>query len=102
MDTKHPLSAIESSAEVKAMMADLAALRADVAHLAGRLKTNSISAAENAATQIGDEAARLMDSVSTARKTSVHAVEQQIDAHPLISLLLAFSVGFVGSRLLTK
>ncbi|PKP70157.1 MAG: hypothetical protein CVT82_07895 [Alphaproteobacteria bacterium HGW-Alphaproteobacteria-4] len=102
MDNKNPVTAIENSTEFKAMMADLAALRADVAQLAGHVKASTVSAAETAAGQVSAEATRLMGTVSDASKTSVKAVERQIDAHPLVSLMLAFSLGFVGSRLLAK
>ncbi len=102
MDTKNPVTAIESSAEFKAMMADLAALRADVAKLAGYVKSSSVSAAESAAEQVSAEATRLMGTVTDASKSSLKAVERQIDLHPMASLMLAFGLGFVGSRLLAK
>lgn len=102
MDMKHPVAAIESSSEFKAMLADLAALRADVAQLAGHVKSSTVNAAEGAAEQVSAEATRLMGSVTDASKASVKAVERQIDMHPLVSLLLAFGLGFVGSRLLAK
>jgi len=102
MDTKNPVTAVESSPEFKAMMADLAALRVDVAQLATHVKSGTVNAAEAAAGQVSAEATRLMGTVSDASKASVKAVERQIDTHPLVSLMLAFCLGFVGSRLLTK
>lgn len=102
MNTKPPLIAPDTSAEFKALMAEFATLRTDVALLAGRMKSTAVHAAENAAGQIGGEATRLMGSVSDAGKSSVNAVERQVEAHPLVSLMVAFSLGFVGSRLLSK
>jgi ElaB/YqjD/DUF883 family membrane-anchored ribosome-binding protein len=102
MTTKHTEKTIETSEEIKGLIADLAALRADVSHLASHLKSSAVNAAEVAAGQASAEATRLMDKVSDASKTSIGAVERQIDAHPLASLMLAFSLGFVGSRLLAK
>lgn len=102
MDTKVPQNSPDTSAEFKALMADLATLRTDVAHLAGSMKTSAVSAASTAASQLNGEATRLMGSVSEAGKSSVNAVERQVEAHPLVSLMLAFSLGFVGSRLLAK
>ncbi|MBW6506873.1 MAG: hypothetical protein K0B00_09005 [Rhodobacteraceae bacterium] len=101
MDTKHP-TAIESSSEFKAMMADLASLRSDVAQLAVHVKSSTVNAAESAAEQVSAEATRLMGSVTEASKASAKAVERQVDLHPVASLMLAFGLGFVGSRLLTK
>lgn len=102
MDTKHPVAATEGSADFKAMMADLAALRADVAQLAVHAKSSTVNAAESAAAQASAEATRLMGSVTEASKASSKAVERQIELHPVISLMLAFGLGFIGSRLLTK
>ncbi len=102
MDTKLSQITTDASADIKALMADFAALRADVARLTSSLKTDAVRAAESAATQVNTEATRLMGSATDAGKSSVAAVERQVDAHPLVSLMLAFSLGFVGSRLLTK
>lgn len=102
MNAKTPPIAPDASAEFKAMMAEFATLRADVALLAARVKSTAVHAAENATDQISDEAMRVMGSVSDAGKSSVNAVERQVEAHPLASLMVAFSLGFVGSRLLAK
>ena len=102
MDMKHPVAAIEGSADFKAMMADLATLRADVAQLAVHVKSSTVNAAGNAAEQVSAEATRLVGTVTDASKASAKAVERQIDLHPVASLMLAFSLGFVGSRLLAK
>jgi ElaB/YqjD/DUF883 family membrane-anchored ribosome-binding protein len=102
MDTKNTSKDMENLPEFKAMMADLSALRADVALLAGHVKASTVSAAEAAAGQVSAEATKLMGSVANAGKSSAKAVERQIDAHPLVSLLLAFSLGFIGSRLIAK
>ena len=102
MDMKTPATTIENSAEFKAMMADLASLRADVAQLAGHVKAGTLSAAETAAERVSAEASRLTGAVTDASKASAKAVEHQIDAHPIVSLMLAFCLGFVGSRLLVK
>jgi ElaB/YqjD/DUF883 family membrane-anchored ribosome-binding protein len=102
MNTKTLPISPDASAEFKAMMAEFATLRGEVAVLAGRMKSTAVHAAENAAGQISGEATRLMGSVSDAGKSSVNAVERQVEAHPLASLMVAFSLGFIGSRLLAK
>ena len=102
MNMNKAAQALETSPELKAMMADLAALRADVAQLAGHVKASTLNAAEAAVEQVGAEATRLMGAASDAGKTSIKAVEKQIDAHPFTSLMIAFALGFFGSRLLAK
>ena len=102
MDIKNPLSKLENGQEYQAVLADLAALRADIAALAAHMTNGSMRAATTAANDMTAEAARLYDGAAAAGKSSAKAVEAQIEAHPLMSLILAFSLGFVGSRLLPR
>ena len=102
MDIKNPLSKLENGQEYQAVLADLAALRADIAALATHMTNGSMRAATTAANDMTAEATRLYDGAAAAGKSSAKAVEAQIEAHPLMSLILAFSLGFVGSRLLPR
>ena len=102
MDIKNPLSKVENGQEYQAVLADLASLRADISALAAHVTNGSMRAATTAANDMTAEAARLYDGAAAAGKSSAKAVEAQIEAHPLMSLILAFSLGFVGSRLLPR
>ena len=91
-----------TSPDISTIMADLATLRHDVAVLA----TNSAKAATRSASDAGDdmraEATRLYDGVTDASKTSARAVTAQVEAHPVVTLLLMFSLGYIASRLVAR
>ena len=70
--------------------------------VAAHMTNGSLRAATTAANDMTAEATRLYDGAAAAGKSSAKAVEAQIDAHPLMSLILAFTLGFVGSRLLPR
>lgn len=103
MDLKNTTAAVaNSNPDLTAIMADLAALRADLAKLAIGAKASTLTAAEAGALQMRAEAGRMYDGLSDAGKKSVTAVEQKIDDHPIMSLMLAFALGAIGSRLLAR
>lgn len=84
------------------IMADLASLRQDVGVLANHLAQSATSSASAAGDEMRAGATRLYDGMSEASKTSAKAVTAQMDAHPAMSLLLAFLLGFLGSRFLSR
>ena len=74
----------EAAPEVAAIADDVAALKRDLAKLAGRFKA---------------------DAADNASATTEHLLErltEQVEQQPLLSLLTAFGVGFVLSRLLAR
>lgn len=92
----------ENGRDYTAIAADLASLRADVAGLANHMAAATRSAASKTQSNVTAEAARMIDAATDAGKTTARTVEAQVDAHPVISLLLAFVIGFLGSRLLPR
>jgi ElaB/YqjD/DUF883 family membrane-anchored ribosome-binding protein len=96
----------ETPIDIAAVADDLAALRHDFAALMSQMKSASFSsgndAAENAVRQIGDRANRLYDVVAARGERSARALGRQIEEQPIMSLLIAFGVGFVASRLLVR
>jgi ElaB/YqjD/DUF883 family membrane-anchored ribosome-binding protein len=96
----------EASVDFATIVSDLAALRRDFADLMGQMKSGAIKdangAAENILGQLGDRANRLYDSVTAQGKRSVKAIGREVEERPVMSLLIAFGVGFVASRLLTR
>ena len=105
MDIKSP-SRADISADYQAVMAEMADLRAELANLAHHM-TQATGAGISAgpaklAATLTDEATHLIDATTAKAKSSAGAIEAQIEAHPVASLLLAFAAGFVGSRLLAR
>jgi len=74
----------DAAPDAAAIADDIAALKSDLAKLAGRLKAD---AAGNAA--------------ATAEQV-LKRMTEQVEQQPLLSLLAAFGAGFVLSRLLSR
>jgi ElaB/YqjD/DUF883 family membrane-anchored ribosome-binding protein len=85
---------------------DIAALTRDVAALLDKVRTLAVDGASEAAResseQLGEGARMLYDRLVTQGQRSANAVGRQIEAQPILSLLVAFGVGFCASRLLVR
>lgn len=96
----------ETSVDFDAIVSDLAALRQDFADLMSQMKSGALKgangAAENILSQLGDRVSHLYDSVTAQGERSVKAVSRQVEERPVVSLLVAFGVGFIASRLLSR
>ena len=99
----HPVS--ESIPDLDAIVSDLASLRRDIAALTDHFKTGAINGAKGAARDVaghlGDEAERLYGNLAAQGERSMKALGRQVEEQPIMSLLLAFAVGFAGSRWLS-
>lgn len=96
----------DTTLDFDAIVSDLAALRQDFADLMSQMKSGALKgangAAENILGQLGDRASHLYDSVTAQGERSVKAVSRQVEERPVVSLLIAFGVGFIASRLLSR
>lgn len=52
--------------------------------------------------ELASQAQRIYDDVSRSGRHSLHAVGKTIEERPLVSILIAFVLGFIGSRLLDR
>ena len=52
--------------------------------------------------QIGDQASRAYENLSDQSQKSVKALKQQVEDQPIGTLLIAFALGFIGSRLFSN
>ncbi|MEA2781144.1 MAG: hypothetical protein QOK29_2688 [Rhodospirillaceae bacterium] len=96
----------ETPADFDAIVDDLASLRRDFAALMSQMKSASFKgaseAAENTLGQLGARANHLYDSVASQGERSAKAIGRQVEERPVMSLLIAFGVGLVASRLLIR
>jgi ElaB/YqjD/DUF883 family membrane-anchored ribosome-binding protein len=95
----------EAGGDLQAIMNDVAALKRDLAVLVRGTKTDAsedVACARSAIRHLGDEVLRVYENLATQGERSVKAVGRQVGEQPLMSLLVAFSVGFLGSRLLSR
>ena len=97
---------VEAVPDLETITGDIASLKHDLAQLVRHLKIGATegtrAAARSAVEQIGGEAARAYESLAAQGERSVKAIGRQVEAQPVISLLLAFTVGFLGSRMLSR
>lgn len=91
-----------SNPDLATLQADLAALKRDVGDLISHLKASATSTAQGAAASLEDGAGRLFKNLSAEGERSMQAVCKQIEAQPVVALLIAFGVGYLGGRLLTR
>jgi ElaB/YqjD/DUF883 family membrane-anchored ribosome-binding protein len=97
---------LEAPANFDAVVEDLAALRRDVAALMGQIKSGAFKGAsdtaEGALGQLNDRANHLYDSLAAQGERSAKAIGRQIEEQPVMSLLIAFGVGFIAGKLLIR
>ena len=82
-------------ADLDAIVKDIAILKKDLGKLMGHVKAGATET-------VNGEARRIYGSLAAERERSVAAITQQVEARPITSLLVAFAVGFIGSRLLPR
>jgi ElaB/YqjD/DUF883 family membrane-anchored ribosome-binding protein len=103
--TKTKLDA-ETPADFDAIVGDLGALRRDFTALVSQMKSAALKgangAAENTLNQLGDRANHLYDSAAAQGTRAAKAIGRQVEEQPITSLLIAFGVGFIASRLLIR
>jgi hypothetical protein len=81
---------------------DIAALKRDVASLIEHLKLGATTGAQSAAGHLDDGAHRVCRGLAAEGERAAKVVSDQIEAQPLVALLIALGVGYVGGRLLSR
>ena len=85
---------------------DILALTRDLATLMEKMKTIAVEdsgdAVRDSVEAIGSKARALYDRVAAQGEHSAKAVGREIEARPVLSLLIAFAVGFCVSRLISR
>lgn len=96
----------EMPPDIEAIVDDFAALKRDLATLMSHLKTDTLNGASEAAQgaigRISDQAESIYESLAAQGKRSGKTIGRQVEEQPVLSLLLAFAVGFCASRLLSR
>lgn len=81
---------------------DILALTRDLAALVDKMKTVAADGSGEAVDALGDQVRVLYEKVAAKGGQSAKAVGRQVEAQPILSLLVAFGVGFCASRLLFR
>jgi ElaB/YqjD/DUF883 family membrane-anchored ribosome-binding protein len=99
-------SSSDANSDLAAIINDIASLKNDIASLAASLKSNAANTTSEATSkvvdQIGDQASRVYNNLSAQSQKSAKALTQQLEEQPIVTLLIAFALGFFGSRLFSN
>lgn len=74
---------------------DIQALKEDLARLMGHIKTGATET-------VGGEASRFYNNIASEGQRQAAALAQSVEEKPLMSVLVAFAVGFVAARVLSR
>ena len=92
--------------EIDQVKEDILSLTRDLASLIDKMKTVAVDgsgeAVRESVEELGDKARILYEKVAAQGERSAKAVGRQIEAQPILSLLVAFAVGFFVNRLLSR
>jgi ElaB/YqjD/DUF883 family membrane-anchored ribosome-binding protein len=81
--------------DLDAVMKDVAALKTAVGTLMEHVK-------DNAADAVNGHARHIYGVLAAEGERSVATIAQRVEERPFASLLIAFAVGFLGSRILAR
>ena len=92
----------DTSTDVQAIMTDLASLRDDIAALTKHVSASAYDASSAAAGKLNTEATKAYKNIAAQGQRSAKMISHQVEEQPLTTLLIAFALGFVGSRMLQR
>lgn len=95
----------ETSSELQVIMGEITSLKRDLATLVRGLKSEvseDASLVRGAAKHLGKDARHAYENLAVEGERSVKAIGRKVEEQPAMSLLIAFAVGFLGSRLLSR
>lgn len=93
-DSRTKAAAEDVADEVARLREDLAALKSDITRLVKSMRSD--------AGEIGEEAEELYAKLAKEGERSARAVVREFEERPLMTLLIAFAVGFIGGRFLPR
>lgn len=98
-----------SQQDLGKILEDFAALRRDFTELMGHVKSGAVNGAGDASAAVqssiavlGEQGRVVYDKLAAQGERSVKAIGRQVEERPVTSLLVAFAVGLVAGRLLSR
>ncbi len=98
-----------AATELDRVMAEFATLKREFADLMGQVKKGAVREAEEIGAAAGSrfdhisrDTRHLVDAIEAQGSKSAKALGHQVEERPLISLLIAFGIGMVASRITAR
>jgi hypothetical protein len=88
--------------DLAALREDLAGLKRDVAALIDHMKLGASAGVETMAAQVDDGARRLYRSVAAEGERSADLIGRKVEEQPLLALLIAVAIGYIGGRVTAR
>lgn len=88
--------------DLAALRDDLSGLKRDVAGLIEHLRLGVTAGAETAVTRIDAGARGLAHDIAAEGSRSGEMIARKIEEQPLVALLIAVGVGWIGGRLMSR
>lgn len=84
-----------SDGDLDRLRDDMARVREDLGQLVDHLRRGATDSAAR-------QAQRIYDQLASQSERSANAIAREVEERPLTALLIAFGIGFIGGRLLTR
>jgi ElaB/YqjD/DUF883 family membrane-anchored ribosome-binding protein len=85
----------DAGSDLEKIAGDIQALKKDLARLMEHIKTGATET-------VSEEASRLYGTIASEGQRQAAALAQSVEEKPLTSVLIAFGVGFVVARILSR
>jgi ElaB/YqjD/DUF883 family membrane-anchored ribosome-binding protein len=91
-----------TTTDFSALQDDLAALKRDVAGLVSNLSASASKGAEKAASQLDENARQAYRDIAAKGGEAMKGWSHQIEEQPVLALLIALGIGYIGGRVLSR
>ena len=96
----------KNQSDLSAIGDDVVLLKRDISRLMDHLKDGTFDVAKESTQEmverLSDETDRLYRSLTKQSERSVKAISRQVEEQPLASLVVAFGIGLISGRLLSR
>lgn len=92
----------DSRGDRDAVKEDLSSLRTDLRDLLRKLIETGKSETEATKERVLDEISEAFELTTERSKAAVHSLENKVQENPLISVLLAFIIGFIFGKIFER
>jgi len=93
---------IDMEADIDALRGDVAAVKGDVGRLIEQIKGGAKNSVRTVADKFNGQVRGLSESASARGERSVRSLGAWVEEEPLLAVLIAFGLGYVGARVFSR